>query len=72
MLAWGALAGALGIDYWQHKRQRPTLCSTGRVVPKPVLYTGLAVGLAALLRHLERGYDRDFALVRIDLTRLTD
>lgn len=30
MLVWSALLGTLGLNVWQHKHDRPTLCSTGR------------------------------------------
>lgn len=71
MLAWSALGAALGIDYAQHRRGAPTICSTGRIVPEPLLYGALGVGFTMLLLHLRNGYLRDRAF-RIDLTRLTD
>jgi hypothetical protein len=38
MVAWGSLAAALGIDYWQHKRHKPTLCSTARRFLPPLAF----------------------------------
>lgn len=64
MLAWGSLAAALGIDYIQHKRNRPTLCSTARKFVPPLLFV---VSWGALTGWLVEHYIDGF---RIDLDQL--
>lgn len=68
MLPWGAMAGTLTLNYWQHRRNRPTICSTTRrFVPKPVVVVALCVGFAGLVAHVIDGYS-----IKIDLGDLTD
>lgn len=66
MLAWGALLAALGVDWLQHKRHKPTLCSTARKYVPPLLFVA-AWGVLTqwLVRHYVDGF-------KIQLDKLTD
>ena len=66
MLAWGALLAALGVDYWQHRRHKPTLCSTARRFAPPIVFV-TAWGLLTqwLVKHYIEGF-------HVDLGELTD
>lgn len=58
MNPWGPLLATLAYNYWgRHKRGKPTICSTGRRIPKQVLIPALTVGAAGLLAHVIGGYD---------------
>lgn len=53
------LAAAVVVNYRQHRRGRPTICSTTRAhVPAPLVAAGLSAGYAYLLGHLLRGYSK--------------
>ena len=68
MLPWAALLGTLGLNFWQHKHGRPTICATTRrFLPKPIACVLLFVGFVALVAHVLDGYD-----VKIDLSDLSD
>lgn len=54
------LASVLGWNYANHRRGRPTICSTfRRHVPPEAAVAGIAAGAYALTVHLLRGYVRD-------------
>ena len=66
MLPWGALLGTLGLNYWQHKHGKPTICSFGRRFISPRMFlVGLAIGLGWFVPHYLDGF-------KIDLEHLTD
>ena len=55
MLPWAALLGTLGLNIWQHKHGRPTLCSVGRrYVPARLFVAAWAALTAWLLPHYAR------------------
>lgn len=67
MLPWGALLGTLGLNFWQHKHGRPTLCSTGRrFIPAPLMVLLWLALSSWLLPHYWLGF------LKVDLDRLTD
>lgn len=68
MLVWSALLGTLGLNVWQHKHDRPTLCSTGRRFMTPGLFLlGWGLLSAWICPHFIGGFP-----VKIDLNDLTD
>ena len=67
MLPWAALLGTLGLNYSQHKRGRPTLCSTARrFIPGWLMTLLLCAGMGWLVPHYWLGF------LKVDLDRLTD
>jgi hypothetical protein len=59
MSAWSALLGTLGLNYWQHKHGKPTLCSSARRwLPRSILIAGWAALTAWLIPHVLRGYPK--------------
>lgn len=54
---WGALLGALGLNYLNHRRGKPTLCSSTRPYVPPVVFC-LAWGVLTgwLLPHYCGGF----------------
>ena len=66
MLPWGALLGTLGLNYWQHKHGKPTICSTGRrFIPPAAFLLGWCFLTGWLVPHYLDGF-------KIDLEHLTD
>jgi hypothetical protein len=56
--ALGALLGALGFDYWQHKHGNPTICSFLREhVPAWMVIGGWLALTVWFVQHFLNGYD---------------
>lgn len=65
---WVPLVGTLAYNFRQHRRGRPTLCSTTRrVIPMGPLAVLLVLGFVGLGAHLYDGY-----AIKINLDNLTD
>ncbi len=61
-----ALLGALGLDYWEHRHGRPTICSTARRHIGPAAFLlGWCFLSGWLVPHYLAGF-------KIDLEHLTD
>lgn len=57
MLPWAALLGSLGLNYRQHRRGQPTICSATRSkIPALLADSALLAGYIVLRGHVVRGY----------------
>jgi hypothetical protein len=56
MDGWALIAAAVALNYSNHRRGRPTICSVGRTLPRPVLLPVYAAGAIVLGVHVARGY----------------
>jgi hypothetical protein len=58
VLPWGALLGTLGLNFWQHKHGRSTICARTRSVVPPWLFLILWWSFSRWMeRHILDGYD---------------
>lgn len=54
------LVSAVVTNYAQHRRHRPTICSTTRrYLPAPIAGALLCAGFGWLLPHVLRGYSKE-------------
>lgn len=56
MGGWSLIVAAVAVNYVQHRHGRPTICSTSRRLPRPVLLAAYTAGAISLGVHVARGY----------------